>query len=46
VFRPSFDQWHNKFGHPTSTVVVNIIGSCNLPVLDTPNKDSVCNVCQ
>jgi hypothetical protein len=46
VFRPSFDQWHSRFGHPSSIVVANIISSFNLPVLDTSNKHSVCNACQ
>jgi hypothetical protein len=27
MFWSSFDQWHNRFGHPPSTVVAKIISS-------------------
>jgi hypothetical protein len=46
VFHPSSDQWHNRLGHPSSTIVANIIHSFNLPVLGTVNKNSVYSACQ
>jgi hypothetical protein len=46
MFWSSFDQWHNRFGHPPSTVVAKIISSFNLLVFYTSNKHSVCNACQ
>lgn len=39
-----FTLWHNRLGHPSSTVVKNVLASCNIPNNDKVNT-SFCEAC-
>jgi hypothetical protein len=40
------DQWHARFGHPSSHIVRSILRLNNLPCLKESSVSSVCNACQ
>jgi hypothetical protein len=40
------DQWHARFGHPSSQVVRSVLRLNNLPCLKESSASSVCNACQ
>jgi hypothetical protein len=40
------DQWHARFGHPSSQIVRFILHLNNLPCLKESSVSSVCNTCQ
>jgi hypothetical protein len=40
------DQWHARFGHPSSQIVRSILRLNNLPCLKESSVSSVCNACQ
>jgi hypothetical protein len=40
------DQWHARFGHPSSLIVRCILRLNNLPCLKESSVSSVCNACQ
>ena len=44
--RSSMSQWHSRLGHPSSSVVKQVISSNNLPYLDEPSDKTVCDACQ
>jgi len=46
VTRPSFERWHSRLGHPSSSIVSKVVSNYNLPCLDVSNKESVCDACQ
>jgi hypothetical protein len=46
VFTPSIDRWHNRLGHPSTTIVQRVIREFNLPSLAPEIKDLVCNAWQ
>ena len=39
-------RWHSRLGHPSSSIVKQVISSHNLPVLDESSSESVCDACQ
>ena len=44
--RVSSSQWHQRLGHPSATVVQNIVKKHELPCLSSSNSASVCDACQ
>jgi hypothetical protein len=40
------DQWHARFGHPSSQVIRSLLSLHNLPCLQRFSMSSVCNACQ
>jgi hypothetical protein len=46
VVKPSFERWHNRPGHASTPIISKVISKNNLPCLDEPNKESVCDACQ
>jgi hypothetical protein len=40
------DQWHARFGHPSSQVVRSLLSLHNLPCLQKSSMLSVCDACQ
>ena len=46
VSRVSVSRWHSRLGHPSSSIVKQVISSHNLPVLDESSSESVCDACQ
>jgi hypothetical protein len=41
----SFHRWHSRLGHPSSSVVRQVVNKNNLSCLDVSNE-SVCNACK
>ena len=42
----SSSQWHSRFGHPSSSVVQQILSKHCLPFFQESNKESICDACQ
>ena len=42
----SSSQWHSRFGHPSSSVVQQILSKNCLPFFQESNKESICDACQ
>jgi hypothetical protein len=46
VVKPTIARWHYCLGHPSSSIVRNIISTNKLSCLDTSISESVCDACQ
>lgn len=45
-FKASQEQWHDRFGHPSSSTVHQIIQSSSISCLSNKSLQTVCNACQ
>jgi histone deacetylase 1/2 len=43
---PSHTRWHYRLGHPSSSIVDQVLRTNNLPCLSESNKSMVCDACQ
>ena len=39
-------RWHSRLGHPSSSIVKQVINSNNLPCLGESSSETVCDACQ
>ena len=46
AIRPSSNVWHSRLGHPSFSIVHQIVSKNNLPCDSEPNKYSICDACQ
>jgi hypothetical protein len=46
VTKPSTSQWHNRFDHPSSSVVRQILSKNKVPFVLEENNESICDACQ
>jgi histone deacetylase 1/2 len=46
VVKPLSSQWHMCLGHPSSSVVHQVLSKNKLPFTQEANKESVCDACQ
>ena len=46
VIKPSLARWHQRFGHPSSVIVEQVVNKDNLPLSGRENSESVCEACQ
>jgi hypothetical protein len=44
--KPSTSRWHYRLGHPSTSVVHQVLGKNKLPFVQESNKESVCDACQ
>ena len=45
AMKPSPSTWHNHLGHPSFSVVHQVISKNNLPCASESNKQSICDAC-
>jgi histone deacetylase 1/2 len=46
VSKVSLSRWHSRLGHPSSSIVKQVISRNNLPCLDETPSELVCDACQ
>ena len=46
AIRPSSNVWHSRLGHPSFSIVHQIVSKNNIPCDSEPNKYSICDACQ
>jgi hypothetical protein len=39
-------QWHSRLGHPSVSIVKQVVSKNNLPCLDESSNRTVCDACQ
>ena len=44
--KPSSTVWHTRLGHPSFSIVHQVISKSNLPCASESNRVSVCDACQ
>ena len=44
--RTSMSQWHSRLGHPSVSIVKQVVSKNNLPCLDESSNRTVCDACQ
>jgi histone deacetylase 1/2 len=46
IVKPPSSRWHNRLGHPSSSVVHQVLSKNKLPFVQDANKESICHACQ
>jgi histone deacetylase 1/2 len=46
IVKPPSSRWHNRLGHPSSSVVHQGLSKNKLPFVQEANKESICDACQ
>ena len=46
AIKPSTSRWHSRLGHPSSSVVQQILSKSRVPFVSESNKEQVCDACQ
>jgi histone deacetylase 1/2 len=44
--KASTSRWHSRLGHPSSTIVNQVLSKNSIPFVSESNKDQVCDACQ
>ena len=46
VFKVSSERWHNRLGHPSFSIVYQILSKNKLAFVDEHDRETICDSCQ
>ena len=46
AIKPSTSRWHSRLGHPSSSIVQQVLSKNNVPFVSESNKEQMCDACQ